>query len=83
MKTRKFTWILAVILFLLPLSAAKADDGCRKKEQQLEKQLDYARAHNNTNRVIGLERALKQVRLNCTETGQKEKYYSKVQEKER
>lgn len=57
---------LALVLLMLAASAvtapASAQDtplrGCAAKKQSIERELAYAREHNNSSRVRGLERAL-------------------------
>lgn len=42
----------------------------QKKEAEIEKQISYAKEHNNSHRVRGLETALAEVRAHCTEAGE-------------
>lgn len=46
---------------------ANGYEGCEYKRQNLERQIDYAQAHNNIHRVAGLQEALRQVNEHCTD----------------
>ncbi|HAG1966714.1 TPA: DUF1090 domain-containing protein [Salmonella enterica] len=58
-------------------------EGCEYKRQNLERQIDYARAHNNTHRVAGLQEALRQVNEHCTDNQLLKQKENKVAEKQR
>ncbi len=59
--------LIAVISLLLTLniSVAAANQGCERKLANLEKQMEYAKHYNNTNRIRGLERAIANVKAYC------------------
>ena len=59
---------LAVLPLILTFTVgyAQAEYSCGAKKAALEKQLAYAKAHSNQYRVAGLEKALKNVELYCT-----------------
>lgn len=57
--------------------------GCEAKRQNIERQLDYARIHNNSYRVAGLERALSRVNNYCTDEGLRSERKHYVLRKER
>ncbi|GAB1095468.1 MAG: DUF1090 domain-containing protein [Shewanella algae] len=59
--------LFSLALFSLP---ALAGGHCAKKEAEIEKQISYAKEHNNSHRVRGLETALAEVRAHCTEAGE-------------
>lgn len=44
-----------------------AESLCQQKEQDIKLEIDVAQKHNNQRRVNGLERALTEVRANCTD----------------
>ncbi|HCL5310903.1 TPA: DUF1090 domain-containing protein [Salmonella enterica] len=62
---------------------AGGHEECEYKRQHLERQIDYARAHNNTHRVAGLQEALREINVNCTDNGLLEKKKNRVAEKQR
>ena len=45
-----------------------AQRGCAAKICHLERELSYARAHNNSHRVAGLQRALAETKAHCTDS---------------
>jgi len=78
----KYTQVLlAAMLVVAPTFSALALPqtyaGCEAKRQNIERQLSYARMHNNSYRVAGLERALSKVNTYCTDEGLRadRKYY--------
>jgi len=93
MKNSLLAGLAAGFLFVAVFSsAAWADDwynGCEKKEQILETKIEYAKKHGNHNQLRGLEKALREVRSNCSDGSRnyrdayKDKYKadSKVQDK--
>ncbi len=80
--------LLTFCLYLLPLSltvahAATALTGCAAKKQAIKTQLSYARQHNNTHQVAGLEKALREVDQHCSESSLSKERHEKVTEKKR
>lgn len=78
--------LLTLSLFLLPLTftaahAASNLTGCATKKQEIEAQISFARQHNNTHQVAGLEKALREVDQNCTEGSLLKQRQEKVAEK--
>ena len=68
-------------LLAAPLMAAdQAPEltGCAAKIQKIETQLEYARAHNNSGQIAGLETALEKVKKYCTDSSLKKERESKV-----
>lgn len=51
----------------IPAFAWAQSGGCDAKRASLEREITYAQAHGNANRVGGLETALAQVNANCTD----------------
>ena len=85
MKMIKLAMIMAGLSLFLPLTSAQAgsrDSGCRIKEENLERKLEYARSANNHWQVAGLEKALDEVRRNCTEPRLKARNESKIRDKQ-
>ncbi|WP_049246571.1 DUF1090 domain-containing protein [Morganella morganii] len=64
--TRFTTAALAMGALLVSTSALSAQNGCDIKKSKIQEQLSYAKAHGNTHRVQGLERALQNVNTYCT-----------------
>lgn len=61
------------LLGALPAHAQATTDcsaqrGCAAKFCQLENEITYARANNNTHRVAGLQKALAEAKANCTDS---------------
>lgn len=77
--------ILAGLLYSLMVSGVMANgyEGCEYKRQNLERQIDYAQAHNNTHRVAGLQEALRQVNEHCTDNQLRKRKENKVADKQR
>ncbi|HZZ12924.1 MAG TPA: DUF1090 domain-containing protein [Paraburkholderia sp.] len=59
--------ILLLCSTVAPMFAWAQTNGCEAKRASLEKEITYARAHGNANRVDGLETALAQMNANCTD----------------
>ena len=51
---------------------------CAAKIKKIETQLEYARAHNNSGQIAGLETALEKVKKYCTDSSLKKERESKV-----
>lgn len=76
--------ILAGLCYSFMVSDAIAGyEGCEYKRQHLERQIDYAQAHNNYHRVAGLQEALRQVDEHCTDNQLRRRKETKVAEKQR
>lgn len=83
----KKTLTLTCIVLMLAAPAAFARQqvaatGCDAKAQHIQRQLEHARAHGNTNRAAGLEKALYDVNANCTDAGLKAEREAKVRDKQ-
>jgi hypothetical protein len=59
--------ILLVCLVTYPMLASAQIGGCDAKRSSLEREIAYAQAHGNANRVDGLETALARMNANCTD----------------
>ncbi|HFT1963356.1 TPA: DUF1090 domain-containing protein [Enterobacter ludwigii] len=79
--------LLAGLLMLAPALSAVAAipvaTGCEAKRQDIEKQLNYARANGNDHRTAGLEKALAEVNAHCTDSGLRAEREADVREKTR
>lgn len=77
--------IALVALFTMLVSPAFAGSGrggCAQKEQAIMKQLEIARQYNNRGKIMGLERALANVRTWCSDGGLLNKAEEKIEEKQ-
>ena len=61
----KYRIALAVSLFALS-AGSYATTLCQEKEQNILKEISYAEKHQNQNRIDGLNKALSEVRANCS-----------------
>lgn len=79
------TYIAAVGLLAFTIEGQAADEltGCAAKRDEIQRQIDYARAHNNLHQVAGLQAALTENATHCTEAGLLRDRQNKVTEKER
>jgi len=81
--TRKTT--VALLLLALPAASALAQSnltGCAAKKDDIQQQIDYAKAHNNSYRIAGLEKALSEVSANCTDASLRADREADVRKKE-
>lgn len=70
---------IALILVLSSLSAsAFAVSPCQEKEQDIQREISYAEKHHNQNRIDGLNRALSEVRANCSDGKLKAEHQQKI-----
>ncbi|HFK7185986.1 TPA: DUF1090 domain-containing protein [Serratia odorifera] len=63
-------------------SAADTLTGCAAKRAEIEYQIGYAKAHNNTHQVAGLQAALDETERHCTDDGLLRQRQAKVAEKQ-
>ncbi|MGJ0128246.1 DUF1090 domain-containing protein [Pantoea sp. RHCKP32] len=63
----KYQILLGVTLFSLSGSLLAAEALCEQKEQDIQREIGMAQKHNNQRRVNGLERALTEVRADCSD----------------
>ncbi|HEP1894417.1 TPA: DUF1090 domain-containing protein [Kluyvera cryocrescens] len=79
--------LLSGLVLLSPafsaLAAQQTATGCAAKRQNIEQQIEYARAHGNAHRVEGLSIALSELNANCTDAGLLANRESDVRKKER
>ena len=79
---RAIPLIVTTSIVIAATASAQAETGgCAIKKQELQKQIDYARQFNNYNRVRGLETALKEVELHCTDAAVEAKQKADVDER--
>lgn len=61
-------WLTALVLSTSAFAAQANDNpACAQKAAQIQLQIDYAKQHGNTRQQQGLETALENVRLHCTD----------------
>lgn len=63
----KYQVLLGVALLSLSGSLLAAESLCEQKEQDIQREIGMAQKHNNQRRVNGLERALTEVRADCSD----------------
>jgi hypothetical protein len=77
--------IVAILLAsasILPAVAQAQSTGCAAKKDEIRQQIDYAKAHGNSYRVAGLEKAYSEVEANCTDASLKRDREADVRKKE-
>lgn len=63
--------------------AEKIQGGCAIKAERIQKEIDYAKKYGNKHRIAGLEKALSEVKDNCTEASMQAEHAEKVLDKEK
>lgn len=69
--------VVAVALLSLA-SVAQAASLCSEKEADIQREIGYAEKHQNKNRIDGLNKALKEVRANCSDSSLKAEHQKKI-----
>ncbi|EAT5878025.1 DUF1090 domain-containing protein [Salmonella enterica] len=70
-----------ILLFSIQ-SYAALPVGCAAKKQEVENQITYAREHNNTHQISGLEKAFREIEEHCTDPQLLKQRQLKITEKE-
>ncbi|MGJ0193129.1 DUF1090 domain-containing protein [Pantoea sp. RRHST58] len=70
--------LLSLALFSLSGSLMAAESLCQQKEQDIQHEIAMAKQHNNQRRVNGLERALTEVRANCSDNKLKASHQARI-----
>ncbi|WP_434777078.1 DUF1090 domain-containing protein [Neisseria sp. Ec49-e6-T10] len=78
----KSKFILSIIALSLSMTVSAKGLSCAEKQKAIETEISYAKTHNNTYRIAGLNKALADVKAYCTDEGLKAKRQEKVKEKE-
>ena len=73
----KYRIALAVSLFALS-AGSYATTLCQEKEQNILKEISYAEKHQNQNRIDGLNKALSEVRANCSDSQLRADHQKKI-----
>lgn len=71
--------VLGAILFSLSGSLLAAESLCQQKQQDIQREIEMAKQHDNQRRVTGLERALTEVRANCTDEKLKSAHAERIE----
>ncbi|EJC9268948.1 DUF1090 domain-containing protein [Salmonella enterica] len=80
----KYVKIMITTTFAMLLSIqsyAATPVGCTAKRQQVENQITYAREHNNTHQIAGLQKALREIEDHCTDPELLKQRQLKISEK--
>ena len=86
---KQFSRIALLVLcgtLATPLLAAQASTpptGCAAKRQEVQSQMDVAKAEGNQNQVAGLATALSEIESNCSDTSLQKSRENKVLEAKR
>jgi len=75
----RYRIVLALSLFSLS-AASQAVSLCQEKEQDILREISYAEKHNNQSRVDGLNKALTEVKANCTDSKLRADHQKKIAE---
>lgn len=77
---KKTLYVVGALLF--PAITFAAPQTCVDKKHQIEQELDYAKQHQQTHRVNGLEQALANLNANCSDDRLKKEHQDKIDEKQ-
>lgn len=78
----KYRIALAITLFTLS-AGSYANTLCQEKEQDIQREISYAEKHNNQNRINGLNKALSEVRANCSDSQLRADHKKKIAEQKK
>ncbi len=59
------------VFFIFMFTHVAMADSCESKINNIQKQIDYAKKHNNTHRVTGLITAQKEITAHCVSANDK------------
>lgn len=72
---------IAMALALFSVSAlSHAASPCQEKEHEIQREISYAEKHNNQSRIDGLNKALREVRANCSDQKLRAAHQKKIAE---
>ncbi|QMN53899.1 DUF1090 domain-containing protein [Citrobacter freundii] len=74
-------FIFCTITLLSGMAHAKLSIGCTEKKDEVKNQIAYAKAHNNTHQIAGLQEALHNIEEHCTESQLLKQHQLKIEEK--
>jgi Protein of unknown function (DUF1090). len=75
----KYRIVLALGLIALS-SGALAASPCQEKEQDIQREIHYAEKHHNQSRIDGLNKALHEVKTNCSDSKVRADHQKKIAE---
>lgn len=81
MKHIKIIYFFLTTLVLAGQAYAAPVTGCVAKKVEVEKQIAYARDHNNTHQIAGLQKALREIEEHCTDQQLLRQRQLKIEEK--
>jgi chromosome segregation ATPase len=73
----KYRIALAFTLFALS-AGSYANTLCQEKEHDIQREISYAEKHNNQSRINGLNKALSEVRANCSDSKLRADHQKKI-----
>ena len=71
--------VLAFGLFAMTTGAFAATP-CQEKEQDIQREIQYAEKHHNQHRIDGLNKALREVQSNCSDSKVRADHQKKIAE---
>jgi hypothetical protein len=75
-------YLLILPLTALAFSAFAQSPLCEQKQQDIQRQIDYARQHGNTPRIAGLEKAKAEAGNGCTDEKLKASHAAKIKDQQ-
>ncbi|MGR7043429.1 DUF1090 domain-containing protein [Klebsiella aerogenes] len=82
MKKSISSLLALTVLSALMTPALATQSGCDAKKHEIQRQLDFARQHNNLSQQAGLQQALAEVNEHCSGAGLQIERENKIAEKE-
>ncbi|EBD1360702.1 DUF1090 domain-containing protein [Salmonella enterica] len=80
---QRLFFFVTVLLTFSGMAHATSSTGCTAKRLEVENQISYAREHNNTHQIAGLQKALREINEHCTDPQLMKQRQLKVEEKTR
>jgi chromosome segregation ATPase len=77
----KYRIFLALGLVTMSASAFAATP-CQEKEQDIQREIHYAEKHHNQSRIDGLNKALREVKDNCSDSKLRADHQKKIAEQQ-
>jgi hypothetical protein len=75
-------YLLILPLTALAFSTFAQSPLCEQKQQDIQRQIDYARQHGNTPRIAGLEKAKAEAGNGCTDEKLKASHAAKIKDQQ-